>query len=126
MSAHIHRPATASARALLLHSQLLVEICSCDVFRLNGSARWIKPRSIPAPIEVEFGVKEAARYLNLSRDLVYPLLGRHSLHGEKRDHPVEHWVVTDDWARPCPRTPQMRKARFRPALSAQSPGAQRV
>ena len=76
---HRHKVAIRSAaRPLGAHATMRVEDCACGAFRLLSVSKWIEP-SPP-----DLTIVEACQYLNVGYDVIYRLLWKGLLHGEKR------------------------------------------
>ena len=78
---HRHKVvARSSAAALGTHGSIWFEDCSCGAFRLRSVSKWIEPTR---PDEA-LTIAQACQFLHCGYDVVYRLLWKGLVHGEKR------------------------------------------
>jgi hypothetical protein len=78
---HRHKVVALSAAAALgTHGTIWFEDCSCGAFRLRSVSKWIEPaNSIEA-----LTIAQACEFLHCGYDVVYRLIWKGLVHGEKR------------------------------------------
>jgi hypothetical protein len=90
---HRHKVVARSAAAALgTHGTIRFEDCSCGAFRLRSVSKWIEP----ANSRGAFTIAQACEFLHCGYDVVYRLIWKGLVHGEKRLMPGAHkpaWLI---------------------------------
>ena len=102
---HRHKVANRSAARLLgTHATMRVEDCACGAFRLLSVSKWIEPSSR------DLTIAEACQYLNVGYDVIYRMLWKGLVHGDKRAIAGSH---KPGWYIPVAELDRFRFARLR-------------
>jgi Helix-turn-helix domain len=78
---HRHKVVARSAAAALgTHGTIRFEDCSCGAFRLRSVSKWIEPANFREALTIA----QACEFLHCGYDVVYRLIWKGLVHGEKR------------------------------------------